>query len=113
MLKLMDVEAFAASFRKYDQLSKRWRPWGQLYPGIELLVGLGMLQVPQLPAVTTLVGAVAVLLGAMGMVSVGKAVFLRYLSALLSAQGAWVEHLNALYCALLLMGHAWMERAAS
>jgi len=37
----------------------------------------------------------------------------RYLSALLSAQGAWVEHLNALYCALLLMGHAWMERAAS
>ena len=35
MLKLMDVEAFAARFRKYDQLSKRWRPWGQLYPGIE------------------------------------------------------------------------------
>lgn len=26
MLKLMDVEAFAASFRKYDLLSQRWRP---------------------------------------------------------------------------------------
>jgi hypothetical protein len=37
----------------------------------------------------------------------------RYLSALLSAQGAWFQHLNALYCALLLMGHAWMEGAAS
>jgi hypothetical protein len=45
-----------------------------------MLVGLGMLQVPQLPAVTTLVGAVAVLLGAMGMVSVGKAVFLDHLA---------------------------------
>ncbi|MFM7733396.1 MAG: glutaredoxin family protein, partial [Cyanobium sp.] len=29
MLKLMDVEAFAASFRKYDLLSQRWRPWGR------------------------------------------------------------------------------------
>jgi glutaredoxin len=28
MLKLMDVEAFAASFRRYDLLSQRWRPWG-------------------------------------------------------------------------------------
>jgi hypothetical protein len=37
----------------------------------------------------------------------------RYLSALLSAQGAWFEHLNAFYCALLLMGHACMEGAAS
>ena len=42
MLKLMDVDAFAASFRKYDLLSQRWRPWGRLYPGIELLVGLGV-----------------------------------------------------------------------
>jgi glutaredoxin len=29
MLKLMDVEAFAASFRKYDLLSQRWRLWGE------------------------------------------------------------------------------------
>lgn len=80
MLKLMDVEAFAASFREYDLLSQRWRPWGQLYPGIELLVGLGMLQVPQLPAVTSLVGAMAVWLGVMGMVSVVKAVFFDHLA---------------------------------
>lgn len=80
MLKLMDVQTFSASFRKYDLLTMRWRPWGRLYPGIELLVGLGMLQMPQFPAVTTLVGAVAVLLGAMGMISVGKAVFLDHLA---------------------------------
>jgi len=37
----------------------------------------------------------------------------RYLSALLSAQGAWGEHLNAGYCALLFMGHASIDGAAS
>ena len=80
MLKLMDVEAFAASFRKYDLLSQRWRPWSRLYPGIELLVGLGVLLQPEPTAAAQLVGTVAVLLGAMGMVSVGKAVFIDHLA---------------------------------
>jgi glutaredoxin len=80
MLKLMDVQAFAASFRKYDLLSQRWRPWGRLYPGIELLVGLGVLFQPEPTAAAQLVGAVAVWLGAMGMVSVGKAVFIDHLA---------------------------------
>ena len=80
MLKLMDVEAFAASFRKYDLPSKYWRAWGLFYPGIELLVGLGVLLHPQVNAVSLLVGAVAVLLGAVGMVSVGKAVFIDHLA---------------------------------
>ncbi|MFM9088040.1 MAG: MauE/DoxX family redox-associated membrane protein, partial [Cyanobium sp.] len=80
MLKLMDVEAFTASFRKYDLLSQRWRPWGRLYPGLELLVGLGVLLQPQPTAAAQLVGALAAGLGVMGMVSVGKAVFLDHLA---------------------------------
>lgn len=80
MLKLVDVEAFAASFRKYDLISQRWRPWGRLYPGIELLVGLGVLLHPQVNVLSLLVGAVAVVLGAIGMVSVGKAVFIDHLA---------------------------------
>jgi glutaredoxin len=80
MLKLMDVEAFAASFRRYDLLSQRWRHWGRLYPGVELLVGLGVLLQPEPTAAAQLVGAVAVLLGAMGMVSVAKAVFIDHLA---------------------------------
>ncbi len=76
MLKLMDVPAFAASFRKYDLLSQRWRAWASLYPGVELLVGLGILLRPELPAVARAIGASALLLGAMGMLSVGKAVFI-------------------------------------
>ncbi|MFM7264772.1 MAG: MauE/DoxX family redox-associated membrane protein [Cyanobium sp.] len=80
MLKLMDVAAFAASFRKYDLLSQRWRPWGRLYPGVELLVGLGVLLQPRAPAAGQLVGALAVGLVAMGMLSVGKAVFIDHLA---------------------------------
>ena len=80
MLKLMDVEAFAASFRKYDLLTQRWRPWGRLYPGVELLVGLSVLLQPQATAAAQVVGVVAVLLGVMGMVSVGKAVFVDHLA---------------------------------
>ena len=34
MLKLIDVESFAASFVKYDLATKRWRLWGKLYPGV-------------------------------------------------------------------------------
>ena len=75
MLKLMDVPAFAASFRKYDLLSQRWRAWAGFYPGVELLVGLGVLLRPERPVAEQLIGATALLLGLMGMVSVGKAVF--------------------------------------
>ena len=37
----------------------------------------------------------------------------RYLSALLSARGACIEHLFAAYCFLLFMGHELMDGAAS
>lgn len=80
MLKLMDVEAFAASFGKYDLLTQRWPAWGRLYPGVELLVGLGVLLQPDLTGPARLIGATALLLGAMGMVSVGKAVFIDHLA---------------------------------
>jgi glutaredoxin len=76
MLKLMDVPAFAASFAKYDLLTRRWPAWGRLYPGMELLVSLGVL-LPEPPLIMArLTGATAVLLGAIGLVSVGKAVFI-------------------------------------
>jgi hypothetical protein len=49
MLKLMDVQAFAASFRKYDLLSQRWKAWAGLYPGVELLGALGSCCSPMAP----------------------------------------------------------------
>ena len=72
MLKLMDVESFAASFVKYDLITQRWRPWGKLYPGVELLIGLGFLLSPPLP----LAGWAALVVGVPGMASVIKAVYI-------------------------------------
>lgn len=80
MLKLMDVAAFAASFRKYDLLTQRWLAWGKLYPSVELLVGLGMLQSAERMGLDAVIGVTALLLGVMGMVSVGKAVFVDHLA---------------------------------
>jgi glutaredoxin len=42
-LKLMDLNAFAASFEKYDLITKRFKPYGKTYPFVELLIGLGFL----------------------------------------------------------------------
>ena len=71
MLKLMDVESFAASFVKYDLITQRWRPWGKLYPGVELLIGLGFL----LSSPLALAGWAALVVGVPGMASVIKAVY--------------------------------------
>ena len=87
MLKLMDVASFAASFRKYDLLSQRWRGWARLYPGLELLLGLGVLAPPEPALAARLVGGMAALLGVMGMVSVGKAVFVDRLSLFCACLG--------------------------
>lgn len=72
MLKLMDIEAFATSFKKYDLLSKKWSSWAKLYPGIELLVGLGFL----MPKQPLAVGLIAIIIGILGMISVYKAVYI-------------------------------------
>ena len=56
---------------KYDLITQRWRPWGKLYPGVELLIGLGFLLSSPLP----LAGWAALVVGVPGMASVIKAVF--------------------------------------
>ena len=71
MLKLMDVQSFAISFAKYDLITQRIPLWGRVYPGVELLIGLGFLAAPPVP----LAGWVALVVGVPGMVSVLKAVY--------------------------------------
>ena len=71
MLKLMDVESFASSFGKYDLITQRFRLWARLYPGVELLIGLGFLHHPPV----ALAGWVALAIGVPGMASVLKAVY--------------------------------------
>lgn len=76
MLKLMDVPAFASSFLKYDLISQRLPLYARLYPGLELLVALGLLSgQARVPT-----GVLALLLGIAGMISVYKAVFIDQLA---------------------------------
>jgi glutaredoxin len=71
-LKLMDLNAFAESFQKYDLITKRFKPYGKAYPFAELLIGLGFLS-GIAPLVT---GIGSLLVGTAGAVSVFKAVYI-------------------------------------
>lgn len=71
-LKLMDVNAFAESFEKYDLITQRFKPYGKLYPFAELLIGLGFLS-GAIPLVT---GLGSLLVGISGATSVFKAVYM-------------------------------------
>jgi hypothetical protein len=70
-LKLMDIEEFASSFRKYDLVTKRCKLYGKVYPFLELSIGLGLLS----GIAPVLTGAGALLVGLSGVVSVLKAVY--------------------------------------
>ncbi|WP_448571733.1 glutaredoxin family protein [Trichothermofontia sp.] len=71
-LKLMDLDAFAESFAKYDLVTRRIKPYGKFYPFIELAVGLGFLS--GIAPLATGIGSLVV--GASGAVSVFKAVYI-------------------------------------
>jgi glutaredoxin len=70
--KLQDVETFSTMFLNYDLLARRWVPYGKIYPYAEALAGILM-------TAGTLVwisAPVALFIGAVGAVSVFKAVYL-------------------------------------
>ena len=71
-LKLMDMDAFAESFKKYDLITKRFKPYAKIYPFAELLIGLGFLS-GLAPLVT---GISSLLIGTSGGISVFKAVYI-------------------------------------
>jgi glutaredoxin len=71
-LKLMDINAFASSFEKYDLITKRFKPYAKTYPFIELLVGLGFLS--GVAPLATGIGSLVV--GLAGATSVFKAVYI-------------------------------------
>ena len=72
MLKLMDIEAFGTSYKKYDLISSRFNKWIYIYPFCELLIGLCFL----LSAPPSSIILIALILGIVGMASVFKAVYL-------------------------------------
>ena len=72
LLKLQNVEKFSTMFLNYDQLAKRWMPYGTIYPFAEGLAGVLMVS----GALTWISIPVALFIGTIGAVSVFKAVYI-------------------------------------
>jgi copper chaperone CopZ len=43
LFKMLDVKAFAQAYAGYDLLAASWKPWGYIYPFVELVLGLAYL----------------------------------------------------------------------
>jgi glutaredoxin len=70
-LKLMDLDSFTESFEKYDLVTKRFKPYGKVYPFLELAIGLGFLS----GVAPLLTGIASTTVGVLGSISVFKAVY--------------------------------------
>ena len=87
MLKIMDIEAFGISFKKYDLISYRFKKWIYIYPFCELLIGISFL----LSAPPSTVILIAFILGIIGMASVFKAVYLDKLKLNCACVGGYAK----------------------
>ncbi|WP_417721047.1 MauE/DoxX family redox-associated membrane protein [Salipiger sp.] len=75
--KLQDIGGFVNGFLGYDLLARRVVPYGYVYPFAELWVGLGMIAlIGTGSAAIWLVAPVGIAIGAIGAVSVIKAVYI-------------------------------------
>jgi glutaredoxin len=72
LLKLQNVESFSAMFLNYDLLARRWVPYSYVYPFAEGLAGILMIA----GALRWVSVPVALFIGAIGAVSVFKAVYI-------------------------------------
>ena len=85
MLKLMDIEAFGTSYKKYDLISSKFDGWKYIYPFFELLIGISFLNYSP----PSLIIFIALILGVSGMISVFKAVYLEKLKKLCMYRWIW------------------------
>lgn len=70
--KLQDVEQFSTMFLNYDLLARRWVRYGYIYPYAEALAGILMVA----GILPWLSGPIALFIGSIGAISVGKAVYI-------------------------------------
>lgn len=70
--KLQDIESFSTMFLNYDLLARRWVPYGKIYPFGEALAGILMTA----GALVWISAPVAVFIGAVGAISIFKAVYI-------------------------------------
>ena len=65
--KFLDLRGFASGFARYDIVAERWKPWGYIYPFVELALGLAYLTAFW-PVVTHAVTLVVMGVGAVGVI---------------------------------------------
>ena len=65
--KLLNLRGFAASYAMYDIVAARWRPWGFIYPFVELGLGISYL-IDAAPFWTNLVTVVVLSVSAIGVI---------------------------------------------
>lgn len=70
--KLQDIESFSTMFLNYDLLARRWVRYGYVYPFAETLAGVLMIA----GALLWIAAPVALVIGAIGAISVFKAVYI-------------------------------------
>ena len=63
--KFLDLKGFADAYRGYDLVARVWRPWGYLYPFVELALGIAFL-VRWQPQVSNAATIILMLVGAVG-----------------------------------------------
>lgn len=77
MQKLQDVGGFVSGFLGYDLLAQRYVPYGYAYPFLELFTGIGMMAlIGTGSTLVWLVAPVGLFIGAIGAISVIKAVYI-------------------------------------
>lgn len=63
--KMLDLRGFADAYQSYDILARPWRPWGFIYPFIELALGVAYLT-RCAPTLVNLVTLAVMLMGSVG-----------------------------------------------
>lgn len=69
--KLLDVPAFANAYAQYDIVAKYFKPWGYIYPFVEVALGFGFLFYLNMQ----LLSWIALILSLVGAIGVTKATF--------------------------------------
>ena len=65
--KFLDLEGFASAYQSYDIIAKRWKPWGYIYPFVELTLGISYI-INFMPVETNIVTLLVMGLSSVGVI---------------------------------------------
>lgn len=65
--KLLNIQGFSSSYKMYDVVAQSWKPWGTIYPFVELALGIAYL-VNVYPTITNLVTVIVLGVSSIGVI---------------------------------------------